>query len=110
MDSDKNFKLPKCFESACGKDGSNLSVSLRLRVIIARALLYDPKILVIEDGADAVRLDQHGRNHVLKAAENAMEGRTVILMSNSMDSPLVRKCDRILLMMEDGKIVEQKCK
>ena len=61
-----------------------------MRIIIARALLYNPKILVIEDATDAEGLDQAGRDHVLRATENAMEGRTVVLMSHSVDSPLVR--------------------
>ena len=61
-----------------------------MRIIIARALLYDPKILVIEDVSDVVGLDKKGRDYAMMAAENAMEGRTVIMMSHTMDSPMVR--------------------
>jgi len=78
-DADGAFRLGPGFNRICGKNGCNLTESQKQRLAIAQAILKDPKIMILEDGTAA--LDQQGREAVEAAWQNAMQGRTTILIS-----------------------------
>ena len=105
-DSSGIFRLPEGFKRICGKNGCNLSASQQQRIAIARAILFNPKIMIVEDDEDKEGLDLEEKNAVLRALENAMQGRTTLLISHQ-DSNLISKCEKVLVMSTEGKIVEQ---
>lgn len=65
--------------------------------------LRDPKILILEDIAS--KLDEQGRAAVEKAIDTAMQGRTVLVMSNQ--ESLLEKCDSMFVIGDSGTVVEQ---
>jgi ATP-binding cassette subfamily B protein len=94
-------ELPDGYASLIGEHGSNLSGGQRQRLAIARALLLDPPILMLDDATAAV--DAETEHEIQRAIESMQHGRTTILVSSRISS--VRHADRIYVMGR-GRIVE----
>ena len=94
-------ELPQGYESLIGEHGSNLSGGQRQRLAIARALLLDPPILMLDDATAAV--DAETEHEIQEAIQSAGAGRTTILVSSRISS--VRHADRIFV-LQHGRIVE----
>lgn len=94
-------ELPHGYQSLVGEHGSNLSGGQRQRLAIARALLLDPPILMLDDATAAV--DAETEHEIQEAIQTAGAGRTTILVSSRISS--VRHADRIHV-LHQGRIVE----
>ena len=94
-------ELPEGYDTLIGEQGSNLSGGQRQRLAIARALLLDPPILLLDDATASV--DAQTEHEIQQAIENALQGRTTILVSNRIST--LRRADRIFV-LDNGKIVE----
>ncbi len=94
--------LEEGFETFVGERGSTLSGGQRQRMSIARAVLLDPPILVLDDSTSSV--DAQTEDDIRMAMESVMEGRTTFVIANRLST--VHKADRIIV-LEGGKIVEE---
>jgi ATP-binding cassette subfamily B protein len=94
--------FPAGYQTMVGERGITLSGGQKQRAAIARAVLRDPRILILDDALSSV--DTLTEERILQALENAMRGRTVILISHRVST--VRQADRIVV-LEHGRIVEQ---
>ncbi len=94
--------LPEGIHSPCGPRGSNLSGGQRQRVVIARALLRDAPILLLDEATAA--LDSNTEQLIQAAIETAMKGRTCLVIAHRLST--VQRADRILVLTE-GRVVEQ---
>lgn len=83
-------------------EGATISGGERQRVGIARALLRDPRILILDEATAS--LDPETENEILNTLSRVAQGRTTLVIAHRLKA--VRDCDRILVMSE-GKIVEQ---
>lgn len=93
--------LPEGYDSLIGEHGANLSGGQRQRLAIARALLLDPPILLMDDATASV--DPETEHEIQKAVTSAQHGRTTILVSNRISA--LKRTDRIYVLHE-GRIVE----
>ena len=94
--------FPKGYETLVGERGITLSGGQKQRTAIARALLRDPRILILDDALSSV--DTLTEERILTHLADVMRGRTVILISHRVST--VRQADRIVV-LERGRIVEQ---
>jgi ATP-binding cassette subfamily B multidrug efflux pump len=94
--------FPAGYETMVGERGITLSGGQKQRTAIARAVLRDPRILVLDDALSSV--DTLTEELILKGLSGMMGGRTVILISHRVST--VRQADRIVV-LEKGGIVEQ---
>jgi len=94
--------LEEGFETFVGERGSTLSGGQRQRMSIARAVLLDPPILVLDDSTSSV--DAQTEDDIRMAMESVMEGRTTFVIANRLST--VHKADRIIV-LEGGEIVEE---
>jgi len=95
------MKLPKGYDTILGEGGKDLSGGQRQRLAIARALLLDPAILLLDDPTAAV--DPETEKGILEAIENAMRNRTTFIVANRVST--LRRANRILV-LEDGRITQ----
>jgi ATP-binding cassette subfamily B protein len=93
--------LENGYESEVGERGVTLSGGQKQRIAIARALLADPKILILDDSTSSV--DAKTEMLIQKALENLMENRTTFIITHRLST--VRNAD-LIVMMERGEIVE----
>jgi ATP-binding cassette subfamily B protein len=93
--------LPEGYATLIGEQGSDLSGGQRQRMALARALLLNPPILLLDDATASV--DAQTEHEIQKAIANALRGRTTILVSNRIST--LRRADRIV-MLSRGRIVE----
>jgi ATP-binding cassette subfamily B protein len=91
--------LPQALETPVGERGRALSMGERQRIAIARALLADPAVLVLDEATAS--LDQAAESRVLQGYEAAMRGRTTILITHRRD--LAAAADRVLV-IEGGRL------
>jgi ATP-binding cassette subfamily B protein len=92
---------PEGYEAVLGEGGMNLSGGQRQRLAIARALLLDPAILLLDDPAAAI--DPHTEHEIQAAMQQAMEGRTTFVVAHRLST--LRHAD-LVLVLEDGRIVQ----
>jgi ATP-binding cassette subfamily B protein len=94
--------FPNGYETMVGERGITLSGGQKQRTAIARAILRDPRILILDDALSSV--DTLTEERILTHLAGVMRGRTVILISHRVST--VRQADRIVV-LEKGRIVEQ---
>ncbi len=94
--------FPKEYETLVGERGITLSGGQKQRTAIARAILRNPKILILDDALSSV--DTVTEERILTGLAEVMKGRTSILISHRVST--VRNADRIVV-LEKGRIVEQ---
>lgn len=92
---------PKGYESIVGDRGTLLSGGQRQRIAIARAILADPSILILDEAASA--LDAESETLVQEAIERLRGGRTILVSAHRLST--IRKADRIHV-LERGRIIE----
>lgn len=95
------LRLPHGYDSLVGERGQALSGGERQRISIARALLIDPKILILDEATSAV--DTETELEIQSALDNLIRGRTTIAIAHRLST--LRTADR-LVVMDHGKIVE----
>lgn len=93
--------FPEGLDTIVGERGYTLSGGQRQRVTLARALLQDPRILILDDSLSAVDADTE--NAILDGLDRVMEGRTSILITHR--PAVLTRVDRILV-FEAGRLVE----
>ncbi|MCR5425999.1 MAG: ABC transporter ATP-binding protein/permease [Lachnospiraceae bacterium] len=95
-------RLEKGLDSEVGEGGSNLSTGERQLISFARAILADPRILVLDEATSSV--DTVTEKTIQEATKKVTQGRTSFLIAHRLST--VTDCDTILA-VKDGKIVEQ---
>jgi ATP-binding cassette subfamily B protein len=95
------LRLPDGYDSLVGERGQSLSGGERQRISIARALLIDPRILVLDEATSSV--DTETEREIQAALENLIRGRTTIAIAHRLST--LRRADR-LVVLERGLIVE----
>jgi len=95
-------RLPKKYEENVGERGSSLSVGERQLLSFARALVYDPRILVLDEATSSV--DTETEYLVQDALRKFMAGRTSIVIAHRLST--IRYVDRIIV-LHKGRVVEE---
>ncbi|NQW27767.1 MAG: ABC transporter ATP-binding protein [Flammeovirgaceae bacterium] len=99
---DNITELPLGFDTRVGERGITLSGGQKQRVSIARAIVREPKILILDDALSAV--DTKTENAILEAMARIMKNRTSLIISHRVSS--AKLANRILV-LQDGSIMEQ---
>ncbi len=96
------MRLPKGYATPLGQRGRNLSVGQRQLLSFARALVADPKILILDEAT--ANIDSFTEQAIQKALRALFAGRTCLVIAHRLAT--VRDADRIVV-LRDGRIVEQ---
>ncbi len=96
------MEMPKGYDTLLGERGMGLSGGQKQRIAIARAILIDPSILVLDDATSAV--DMETEFQIQKALKEVMDGRTTFIIAHRISS--LKHADEILV-LEEGEIKER---
>ncbi|MSU72951.1 MAG: ABC transporter ATP-binding protein [Opitutus sp.] len=94
--------LPKGYDTVLGESGNSLSGGQRQRLAIARAVLLEPAILLLDDPTAAI--DSETEHEIFEALDRAMAGRTTFIVAHRLST--LRRADFIIV-LEDGRIVQR---
>ncbi|MDY0744412.1 ABC transporter ATP-binding protein [Paucibacter sp. R3-3] len=95
------LRLAQGYDSLVGERGQGLSGGERQRISIARALLINPRLLILDEATSSV--DTETEKEIQKALDNLVKGRTTIAIAHRLST--LRKADR-LVVMDRGRVVE----
>jgi ATP-binding cassette subfamily B protein len=93
--------LPDGYDTVVGEHGCNLSGGQRQRLTLARALLHDPPILLLDDAMASV--DPETEHEIQRAFDRSLRGRTTLLVSNRVSS--LSRANRIVV-LQSGRITQ----
>jgi ABC-type multidrug transport system fused ATPase/permease subunit len=93
--------LPQGYDTVLGESGVDLSGGQRQRLALARALLPEPPVLILDDPTASV--DARTENEIMLALREAMAGRTTFVVSSRLS--LLRRAD-LVLVLEDGRLTQ----
>lgn len=96
------FSLPSGFDTEIGTRGVKLSVGEKQRVSIARAVLKNPAILILDEATSS--LDSHSEALIQKALSRVLQGRTSFVVAHRLSTIVSAE---VIVVMDDGRIVEK---
>ncbi len=95
-------RLPNGYNSVLNEESSNISKGQKQLLTIARAILTDPKVLILDEATSSI--DTRTEIQIQKAMDNLMEGRTSFIIAHRLST--IKNAD-LILVMNHGDIVEQ---
>ena len=96
------MRLPDGYDTVVGERGASLSGGERQRLSIARAVLKDAPIVILDEPTSAIDIETEAE--IIEALERLIAGRTTLVIAHRLST--VRRADRVVV-MEDGRIIEQ---
>lgn len=94
--------LPHGYETHLKEQGSNLSHGQRQLLAFARAIVKDPKIVVLDEATSSI--DPYSESLIQKAISKILEDRTVVIIAHRLST--IRKCNKIIV-IDQGKVIEE---
>ena len=95
-------EMPEGMSTFIGEDGTRLSGGQRQRLAIARALLKDARLLILDEATSS--LDTHSERHIQLALENVRKGRTCLIIAHRLST--IENADQIMV-LDQGRIVDR---
>ncbi len=96
------LNLPRGYDTVIGESGADLSGGQRQRLALARAVILEPSILILDDPTAAI--DPETEEDILRAMDSAMQGRTTFIVAHRLST--LRRADKIVV-LEHGRIAQQ---